>query len=172
MKPNRCLLIVDDEPELRELLQELCSELTTNILIATNGDEAIDILRENKVDAILSDINMPKKTGLQFLMQLRQEGFETPFIVLSGYSDKKNTVEALRLGAVDFIEKPFDDDQILEVIDAALNLGVAINETEKEIEVLFNQFLGPTQPIEKLKQAREKLIKLRKDHHVRLQKKK
>lgn len=166
------LLIVDDEPELRELIKELCSELTSNILIAPDAMNALEIIREGNVDAILSDINMPSMSGLELLRELRGEGFETPFVILSGFGDKKNTLEALRLGATDFIEKPFDDDQLLFIMETALQLGVAINQTEAEIEILFNQFKGSAAEIEKLKKTRATLTNIKKDHHLRLKKQK
>lgn len=167
-----CLLIVDDEPDLRDLIKELCSELTSHILVAADGLKAMDIIRDGGVDAILSDINMPHMSGLQLLTELRSEGFQTPFVILSGYGDKKNTLEALRLGATDFIEKPFDDDQLLFIMESALQVGAAINQTETEIEQLFNQFKGSVSEIEKLKSSRTTLLNLKKSHHLRIKKQK
>lgn len=172
LNSKRCLLIVDDEPELRELIKDLCKELTSNILVAPNGLKALEIIREGNVDAILSDINMPIMSGLQLLTELRAEGFQTPFVILSGFGDKQNTLQALRLGAADFIEKPFDDDQLLFILDTALEIGFAINQTESEIEQLFNQFKGSVTEIEKLKKSRATLLNLKKAHHLRLKKQK
>ena len=169
-KGSRVLLIVEDEPDLREVLQDLCSELTSEIILARDGQEALKMILENHVDAILSDINMPNMTGLELLAKLRSLSLEIPFIILSGFGDKKNTVEALRLGAMDFLDKPFDDVKLLDVVEIALQLGRAQQEIGNYFEqIVEDPSLTPEQQ-ERLKTARAKIQMIKKENEIRLNK--
>ena len=131
---NRRLLIVEDEPELLEILKDICSEKTQNIHTAANGVEALAVLQNHRIDAIVSDINMPVMGGLQLLANLRSRGFEIPFIFLTGHGDQNLRDQALRFGATDFLDKPFDEESLLKHVDLALDLGVALNELDIELE--------------------------------------
>ncbi len=166
-KKDRILLIVDDEPDIRSILEDICQELTDKIKIAENGKVALEILSHERVDAVISDINMPQMTGLQLLASLRNQGNEVPFIILSGYGDKKNTLEALQLGALDFIEKPFDDEKLLALLDVALDLGCAQKAADKEIEQLYQSSSLPPDKLEELKEAQKKWRLVKKEYELR-----
>jgi len=131
------LLIVDDETDIREILRESLSDHVDLIFDAGNGEEALEKLKTVSVHAILSDINMPKMNGLEFLRNLRKMGKSTPFIVLTGFGDKQMAIEALRLGAFDFLEKPWKETDIIDVVDRAVELGKNIehfgDEEAKEV---------------------------------------
>lgn len=160
-RKKRRLLIVEDEPDLLEIMVEFCSSLTSQIQCAQDGVEALEILQSSKIDAVLSDINMPKKSGLQLLAELRSSGFETPFIFLSGYSDRDNVAQALKLGATDFIEKPFEQAKLLSVVDSALDLGAALNNLEVELEDFYkNSKLAP-EKLQQVKNARKEIWKMK-----------
>ncbi|MFN7262566.1 MAG: response regulator, partial [Pseudobdellovibrionaceae bacterium] len=109
------ILIVEDEVDLREILASLLEEHADQVLQAGDGVEALEIIKNNRVHAILTDINMPKKTGLQFLAEIRKAGIEIPVVIMSGYGDRVNTIEALRLGALDFFDKPVRETVLVEV---------------------------------------------------------
>jgi DNA-binding NtrC family response regulator len=117
------LLIVDDEADIREVLRESLASHVDLIFEASNGLEALERLKTNSVHAILSDVNMPKMTGLELLKTLRARGDETPFIVLTGFGEKKMVVEALRLGAFDFLDKPWKETDIIDVVERAIAAG-------------------------------------------------
>jgi DNA-binding NtrC family response regulator len=119
------LLIIDDEPDLREVLIALLEDSVLNITEAANGVDAIEILAKEKFDAILSDEKMPRKSGLEVLRWLRENDIQTPFIIHSGFRHKDMATEATRLGAFAFIDKPWDEKILMETVRNAINAGLA-----------------------------------------------
>jgi two-component system response regulator AtoC len=108
-------LIVDDETNLRESLAELIESEGFTALQASNGEEAINLLREGATspDVIFLDVRMPKMDGLTVLRLIRDEHLtHAPVIVISAFGDSAKTIEAMRLGAYDYVTKPLDLDEI------------------------------------------------------------
>lgn len=150
------LLIVDDEDGIRNILSEILRESASSIQTASNGKEALSLIKAGLVDVVLSDINMPVTSGLELLAQVRSIGMETPFVFLTGYGDKEKAIEALRLGATDFLEKPFNPDFVIEVIRKAFELSQAMREVEEKTEKLFASLDVPADEkirLQKMKQA-------------------
>lgn len=114
------VLLVDDEPFISQGLSVLIDwkeEGYEIVNIATNGKEALDYLRENKVDLIIADIQMPVMTGLELLQHIREEEVsEAHFVVLSGYSDFNYAKQAIRYGCMDYILKPVSREELLGII--------------------------------------------------------
>lgn len=138
MNPNKQkkrILVVDDEAPLREVLVEILQDQGFECIPASNGVEAYDLLiksnSDNPIDAIISDINMPKMDGLIFLEKIREKGFDTPFVILTGYGDKERVKRALVLGAFNFLEKPFNEEEFMATMTSAAELGF-ISRTNKE----------------------------------------
>ena len=119
------LLIIDDEAELREVLIALLEDYIFEIVQASNGMDGIDILASQNFDAILSDEKMPKKSGLEVLKWIREKGMSTPFIIHSGYRHKEMVSEANRLGAFAFIDKPWDENKLIQTVCDANDVGLA-----------------------------------------------
>ena len=121
----RTLLIIDDEADIREVIQQITSRsIGVNTVLAADGQDGLEAIRSMPFDCILCDIRMPKMSGLELLKQVRLTNNETPFIMLTGNDDQENIVVALRLGAYDFLSKPFNSEQLLEVLNRALEVGV------------------------------------------------
>lgn len=118
------LLIIDDEPELREVLVALLEDVTSEISQAANGIEAIELLKQKKFDAVLSDEKMPKKSGLDVLKWMREHGINTPFIMHTGYGQKEIVREAQKYGAQAFIDKPWDEKTLIRTVQDALIRGM------------------------------------------------
>lgn len=118
------LLIIDDESELREVLVDLLSEHASEIKQASNGLEGIDLLKTNTFDAVLSDEKMPKKSGLEVLKWMRENDINTPFVIHTGYGQKEMVLEAQRLGAYAFIDKPWDENALITTVQKALLSGM------------------------------------------------
>ncbi|MBT4760601.1 MAG: response regulator [Bdellovibrionaceae bacterium] len=114
------ILIVDDEAGILDILEEFLGDISNNTFRASNGIEALAVLEKEDVKLIISDINMPELDGLGFLGQLKEKNINTPVIIVSGYADKKMLNDAWRLGAYDFIEKPLESANLLEVVSSAL----------------------------------------------------
>jgi DNA-binding NtrC family response regulator len=134
------LLIVDDEEDLRDILAHQLKQLGAEIVLAENGRVALELVKAEKFDAVLSDISMPEMTGLEFLAGVRAFECQTPFVILTGFGDKSKAVEALRLGAFDFMEKPWDPDQLRRTINDAMELGVRMRSIEDELDAVLAGF--------------------------------
>ncbi len=160
------ILVVEDEPEVREVLVEQLNSLTPQVLTAENGKVGIEMLKTHPIDAILSDISMPKMNGIQFLAAVREAGYETPFVILTGYADKQNTLQALRLGATDFLDKPFVYEVLQNVMGKALELGKAVRSIEAEIEKAFRSSARSPEEIQKFKTAKRAIAMMRKDMEI------
>lgn len=114
------LLIVDDDINLCTVLQEELNEVGYDAQSVYNGDSAIEFLLRNKVDLILLDLKMPGKTGFDVLKEMHEKSIYTKVIVLTAYADVKSAIESARMGATDFISKPYDFDELLITIRKVL----------------------------------------------------
>lgn len=112
--------IVDDDPAMRDSLTFL---LDVNGFTARSHDSAtafLDHLAGAPPDCVVSDIRMPGMNGLELVRKLKADGLSCPVIAITGHGDVALAVEAMKAGAADFIEKPFDDDALLSAIRSAL----------------------------------------------------
>ena len=107
------ILIVDDEQDIRENLAHLVELEHMTPLIAQNGLSAIRILQDEVVAAVVTDFRMPGVDGLGLLKWIQEEGPTVPVIMMSGHGDITDAVEAMKLGAQDYIIKPFDSQELL-----------------------------------------------------------
>lgn len=125
LPPKQKVLVVDDEEALRLLLAHELTLKSFEVLTAGDGEEAIKIVRKKKeqgeeFDVVILDIKMPKVDGWQALKYIKTSTPRTKVIILTAYGDVKNAIEAMRLGASDFVGKPYDLHDILTSIDRAL----------------------------------------------------
>ncbi len=168
MNDKKILLIAEDEPLLLESLVEICGEIENiMILTAQNGAESLEILKTKEVDAVLSDINMPKMTGIEVLREARKLGIEVPYTILSGYGDKTNITQALALNATDFLEKPFKHDELLAVINRTLDLGRAFRALNKELDRLVAEGKIKADNLEALKKAKIAMVQMKFNNEFR-----
>jgi YesN/AraC family two-component response regulator len=117
MMPDIPTLVVDDEPSIRDLLQLQLSGLGCHVAVAQDGRAALDLLQNGPIDLVFTDIRMPKMSGIQLLQEIKSVSPETSVVVLSGYATIEDTVQALRLGALDFIHKPFRRADVERALD-------------------------------------------------------
>ena len=117
------ILIVDDEANLRKTLAEILRARGYSILEADDGATAIELLRSATPDLIFSDWKMPRIGGEEFLQYLRSDSrlAPVPVIVITAYGSSHSAIEAVRLGAYDFVTKPFDLDEIVVTAERALD---------------------------------------------------
>ncbi len=114
------ILVVDDEDALRNVLSsELESEGYT-IATAGDGDEAINVLQQQTFDLVLLDIKMPRVDGFEVLRFIKDRFPKTKVIMLTGFADLKNAIESKKLGAEDFVSKPYDLVDLLTTIERVL----------------------------------------------------
>ena len=144
------IMVVDDEKAIRQYLPKLLDfeeEGFVFVEAAQNGAEALEKKQINKPDLILLDITMPIMTGLDFLKELRKKDTTTKVIILSGYSDFEYAIQAMRYGAEDYLTKPVDEKQLLNLIrkvKAELDetrqqdVEVSIREEVEELKKMFH----------------------------------
>lgn len=107
------ILVIDDDPMNLRMASFLLTKQSYEVVTAGSGDEGLKILDDTPVDLILLDIEMPGMDGIETFQYIMVEHIEIPVIFLTASTDTKNVIEALRLGAVDYITKPFVPDDLL-----------------------------------------------------------
>jgi len=116
------VLVVDDEADIRALIQEILSEEGYGVTVAANADEARSARRDSSFDLILLDIWMPDTDGITLLREWSDEGdLKCPVVIMSGHGTVDTAVEATRLGAHDFVEKPLSLAKLLRTVEGALD---------------------------------------------------
>jgi len=108
----RHMLVVDDEPGMRQLLAAAFRDLSFDVTTASNGDKAVELIQQQTYDVVITDLRMPGRDGLAVLRAAKDRSLDTVVIVVSAYGTIEMSVEAMRLGAFDFITKPFKLQQI------------------------------------------------------------
>ncbi|MDH3251144.1 MAG: response regulator [Ignavibacteria bacterium] len=121
MPEKRRILVVDDEEALRTVLSgELTSE-GYEVNTAADGDEAIAELKKMSYDLLLLDIKMPRVNGFEVLKFVKEQKPGTKVVMLTAFADLKNAIESKKLGAEDFVSKPYDLVDLLTTIERVLN---------------------------------------------------
>ncbi|WP_230409026.1 sigma-54-dependent transcriptional regulator [Zooshikella harenae] len=114
------ILIVEDDPDLREALADTLALTDFNYLLAEDGQQAIQLLQNKSIDMVVSDVNMPKVDGYQLLQWVRQHVPQLPVLLMTAYGSVSQAVEAMKQGAVDYLVKPFEPDALLAEIRRVL----------------------------------------------------
>lgn len=117
------ILFLDDEEMIRDLFREIFGIIHELTLIGT-AEEALEICKDKSFDLIITDVRLPKMSGIDFISRLRDKEINTPFIVITGNQDIEISIRALRLGAVDFFIKPFRMDAIRHSLQKFENLFI------------------------------------------------
>jgi DNA-binding response OmpR family regulator len=120
MNRDYCVLTVDDDEILLDLLSKELTSEGFEVATAYDGDEAIDVLKVKPVDLILLDVNMPRMSGFEVLKYVKKNYPAVKVIMLTGYSDLGNAMRSKKLGADDFIGKPYDVVELLVAMDRLL----------------------------------------------------
>lgn len=129
--------VIDDDEALRDSLAFLLRTADLEVMSHASAAAFLDVLPLTDLTCIITDVRMPGLSGIDLLRRVRELGIEVPVIVITGHGDVPLAVEAMRFGAVDFLEKPFDDEILLQSVRAALRqqAGAAKRQSERaEIE--------------------------------------
>jgi len=118
------ILVVDDEPDIRELVREILEDEGYQVAVAENGEAARTSFARNTPDLVLLDIWMPDVDGITLLKEWSSGGgLDCPVVVMSGHGSVETAIEATRLGAHDFVQKPISLARLLSIVSQALDAG-------------------------------------------------
>ena len=121
MKNCTSILVADDEPDLRNICRDALETSGYNIFEASDGKEALQLLQEQDIDLVLSDIRMPKMDGIQLLNKIVQQKLDVDFIIITGFGSIETAVDTIKKGALDYLPKPFQVDHLLLKVEKALS---------------------------------------------------
>jgi YesN/AraC family two-component response regulator len=116
------ILVVDDDEDVRFFLQYLLEKKGYHTLCAENGKKALKVFEQNHCNLVISDIKMPEMDGLDLLKALKKHNFELPVVMTSAFQEAEYLIEALRLGACDFIPKPYNEQSILRCLKRVFHI--------------------------------------------------
>jgi two-component system response regulator AtoC len=150
------ILAVDDEPSMRRLLEISLRQAGYQPVLATNGREALELLKKDGADLVVSDLHMPGMGGLQLLEKMRGAGIDIPVIIITAQGEIKTAIEAMKLGASDYLLRPFD----LETLEIAISRAFSVSRLKIENKFLrdeaergITQLIGQSHPMQKVQQA-------------------
>jgi two-component system response regulator FixJ len=121
--PNEQVVhVVDDDLAVRQSLSFLLASDGLPVRLHESASAFLEAVKDTIAGCIVTDVRMPGIDGIEFLRRLKARGFSLPVVVMTGHADVPMAVEAMKEGAIDFIEKPFDDDLFLAAVRSALKL--------------------------------------------------
>lgn len=154
MMPNSpTVFVVDDDEAARDSLRWLISSVNLEVETFSSAQEFLDTIDPRRVGCLLLDMRMPGMSGLALLTKLRESDVNIPVVFLTGHGDVPMAVRALKAGALDFLEKPYNDQVLLDCIHNALEHSARIHQTHDErrkIEDLYATLTPREQEVMKM----------------------
>lgn len=151
------ILIVDDEIAIRELVGEILAGEGHEVTLAEDGEDALEKFKRTWHEIVFSDFRMPKMNGIELLGAIKEINENTQFVIMTSHASINNSIDALKLGAFDYILKPFDD---LDVVTDAANRAIANLSGIRRQQDLVNTLARKNQDLESLnKEFRELAIR-------------
>jgi two-component system response regulator AtoC len=132
------ILIVDDEASIRKNISDLLSPLGYEISEAVNGEAALVKFQQDRPNAVILDINIPKKDGLTVLKEIKTISTDIPVIIFTAFGTSERAIEAMKLGAFDYMEKPFELDEFILTIERACEYNNLLAEVKK-LRLIVNE---------------------------------
>ncbi len=147
------ILVVDDERNYLFVLEDLLADEGYNVVTASSGNEALEKLKEDRIDAVLSDIKMPGMNGIEFLERVVAIDPGLPVILMTAFAEVDQAVLAMKKGAIDHIQKPFDNDDIKRAVARAVQKR-AMDRNRRKIESntdeVWGSVIGDSEAMEKV----------------------
>ncbi len=132
------ILVIDDDPGVRESMERMLQSAGYTVQTAATGEDGLALARGNGYDVILSDMRMPGISGIEVLRKLREHHVDSAFIVMTGFGTVDTAVESMKLGAVDFVQKPFFRDELLMRVRSAAER----RQLTRQVDLLHRQMRG------------------------------
>jgi class 3 adenylate cyclase len=126
------ILVVDDDPDIREVLRDRLESLGCRVLVAPSGKEGLELLEKHSPQMVLLDIEMPGMNGLEVLKEIRRREIDVTVVIITAYGTIERAVQAMKEGAYDFIPKPFEPEQIALIAQKAFER----ERLKREVDIL------------------------------------
>ena len=120
-REEQLILVVDDEEGLRDGLMKLLQDEGYGVVCAEDGEHALNVLRETRVDLILTDMRMPGMSGIDLLKKVCERHGNIHVIILTGYGEIESYIEAMNFGAMEYVSKPFKVNELRFIVNRILN---------------------------------------------------
>jgi FixJ family two-component response regulator len=152
-KITKKLIVVEDDATLRKVIADALTDLGCQVTCFPDGAECANVIAQCDCDLLITDVKMPKMDGLTLLAEIRKIAPWVPVLIMTGFGDIPMSVRAMKLGAVDFIEKPLDRNSFLDKVKSILDkddlygssAGKKLTKTERRVLKLILQGMGNKQ---------------------------
>ncbi len=155
------ILIIDDNPDIRNILKDLISDAGYETRIAANYNQALNEIDKKLPDVAIIDVKLDKgdNDGIELLTHIKNKNKDIPVIIISGHANIEMAIKSLKSGAFEFLEKPFDEERLMNFVKRAVENFKLKNENKVLETKLFHSFdlIGNSQNIEKIREQIEKL---------------
>ena len=139
MQADATIYVIDDDEAVRQSLEFLLKTAGINVRSFESAKAFLDMLPQVNSGCIITDVRMPEITGIDLLKTVKETKPDLPVIVITGHGDIALAVEAMKIGAVDFLEKPFDDDHLLGAVKSALDRDADIAQRKAQVSEIHDK---------------------------------
>ncbi len=139
MQPEPIIYVIDDDDAVRQSLEFLLKTAGISVRAFESAKAFLEVLPRIRSGCIITDVRMPDITGIDLLRRVKEVNPDLPVIVITGHGDISLAVDAMKIGAVDFLEKPFDDDLLLAAVRAALSQDADTGKRKAELAGIIDK---------------------------------
>jgi len=155
------VLVVEDDPRMRPLIAGLLKREGYSVSLSEDGTAALEQLNEKAFDLVLTDLRIPRGDGLEVLTRSREVDPNTPVVIMTGYASVSSAVQAMKAGAYDYLQKPFEPDQLLLIVKRAVEYRALVNENIRLSAALetcaSDEFVGSSKSVVRIKELVQKV---------------
>jgi len=149
------ILIIDDDKYIRSTFEDLLVPIGHDVVSLMTAEDAIDYLEKEEIDLIFLDLKLPGMSGLDFLKKLKSMKSDIPIVVITGYANVDTSVQAMKLGARDYIRKPFNIEEILLIVDKTVKEKqrddqLVYFQKQRDAILGFGEIIGNSEPMQKV----------------------
>ena len=139
MQPEPVIYVIDDDDAVRQSLEFLLRTAGFTVRSFESAKAFLEIMPQPRSGCIITDVRMPHISGIDLLRRVQDLGIDIPVIMITGHGDISLAVEAMKIGATDFLEKPFDDDQLLAALRSTLSRDAGMAERKAELAEIHDK---------------------------------
>lgn len=130
---KRKALVIDDEQIVLDSVKKILTDENYEVDVSLSGRQGLDWAIEKQYDIVLTDIRMPDIGGMRVLREIKRAKSSLPVVMITGYATIRSSVQAMKLGATDYIEKPFTPEELTKVVNSALDIAATQEPEEQEL---------------------------------------